>query len=121
MITLRSTLVLGVAVLAATAGLSGSHPASHTAVHPRPASLTVVDGDAADGAAFTSGGCYAPLDLVRPTGAAAVPATPATPATGGGTSVSLTVLPAPPAATTSDPLTVLDCALAELVTPVSLG
>ncbi len=109
MITLRSTLVLGVAVLAVTAVLPGSRPATHVAAHPRLASLTVADGGAADSAAFTAaGGCYAPLDLVRPTGASAVPAT------GGSTSVSLTVLPAPPQ-------TVLDCALDELVTPVSLG
>ena len=112
MITLRSTLVLGVAVLAVTAVLPGSRPATHVAAHPRLASLTVADGGAADSAAFTAaGGCYAALNLVRPTGASAVPATPAT---GGSTSVSLTVLPAPPQ-------TVLDCALDELVTPVSLG
>ena len=68
-----------------------------------------------------AGGCYAALDLVRPTAASAVPAIPATATTSGGTSVSLTVLPAPPAATAADPLTVLDCALDELLQPVSLG
>ena len=74
MITLRSTLVLGVAVLAVTAVLPGSRPATHVAAHPRLASLTVADGGAADSAAFTAaGGCYAALNLVRPTGASAVP------------------------------------------------